>query len=84
VVEAADGTYARVPVLFGAAQGIRDSTGTVGYGYYRPDEQQKGQAAAEARRRLGDDRYDDDLDAGRSLGPTDAAAFALDRGLLQV
>jgi predicted ATPase/transcriptional regulator with XRE-family HTH domain len=84
VVEAADGTYARVPVLFGAAQGIRDSIGSVGYGYYRPDEQQKGQAAAEARGRLGDDRYDDDLDAGRSLGPTDAAAFALDPGLLQV
>jgi tetratricopeptide (TPR) repeat protein len=84
VVEAADGSFARVPVLFGAAQGIRESTGTVGYGYYRPDEQLKSQAAAEARRSLGDYRYDDDLDAGRSLGPVEAAAFALDRGLLHV
>ena len=37
VVEAADGTLARVPLLLGAAQAIRETIGSHGYGYYRPD-----------------------------------------------
>jgi predicted ATPase len=78
VIDASDGRYWRVPVLFGAAQGIRESVGTVGYGYYRPDEQLSHQAAASARSELGGDRYDDALDSGRTLEPADAAAFALD------
>nr|CAA9360683.1 MAG: hypothetical protein AVDCRST_MAG46-3250 [uncultured Nocardioidaceae bacterium] len=78
VVEATEGSYDRVPVLQGAAQGIREAIGTVGYGYYRPDEQLAGQAAEQARDHLGEDRFDDALDAGRALEQADAVALALD------
>ncbi len=37
VLEAAEGRHARVPLLLGAAQGIREAVGSPGYGYYRPD-----------------------------------------------
>jgi tetratricopeptide (TPR) repeat protein len=77
VVEAADGRHARVPILTGAAQGIRENIGARGYGYYRPDPAAGVQAAEEARRHLGSDRYDDALDVGRGLSPRDAVALAL-------
>jgi hypothetical protein len=78
VVEAAEAAYERVPVLLGAVQGIREAIGHVGYGYYRPDQELARRAAEEARDRLGQDRYDDALDAGRALEPGDAVAYALD------
>jgi predicted ATPase len=71
VLEAAEGTHARVPILLGAAQGIRETAGARGYGYYRPDPAVIAAAADEARRHLGADRYDDALDHGRGLPPED-------------
>ncbi len=77
VLEAQQGTHARVPLLLGAAQSIREQLGSFGYGYYRPDPQAISDAAAEARARLGADRFDDALDVGRGLDPLRAAALSL-------
>ena len=77
VTEAADGAVSRVPLLLGAAQAIREAIGSRGYGYYRPDPSSVAAAAEDARRRLGPDRYDDALDAGRALAPDAAAHLAL-------
>jgi predicted ATPase/DNA-binding XRE family transcriptional regulator len=77
VLEARQGTHARVPLLLGAAQAIREELGSFGYGYYRPDPQAISDAAAEARARLGADRYDDALDVGRGLDPGRAASLSL-------
>ena len=79
VLEAAEGAHARVPLLLGAAQGIREAIGSRGYGYYRPDAAAAGSAADEARRHLGADRYDDALDLGRGFRPEEAVALALAR-----
>ena len=75
VLAAASGQHARVPLLLGAAQSIREALGSRGYGYYRPDPATSEAAAADARRHLGADRYDDALDTGRGLSATDAAAM---------
>ncbi|MGH3507020.1 MAG: hypothetical protein ACRDO2_07425, partial [Nocardioidaceae bacterium] len=77
MLEAADGRHARVPILTGAAQGIRETIGARGYGYYRPDPAQGLRAADDARSHLGADRYDDALDVGRGLSPREAVALAL-------
>ena len=77
VVEAADGAHPRVPVLLGAAQGIREVIGTTGYGYYRPDEELGRQAAEQAREALGEDAFDDALDVGRAMTVEDAVSFGL-------
>ncbi|KRF35259.1 ATP-binding protein [Nocardioides sp. Soil805] len=77
VIEAAEGTVSRVPLLLGAAQAIREGIGSRGYGYYRPDPDAVAAAAEQARHRLGADRYDDALDAGRALAPDAAARLAL-------
>jgi predicted ATPase/DNA-binding XRE family transcriptional regulator len=77
VVDAAEGEHECVPLLFGAAQGIRESIGNRGYGYYQPDPDLARQAESAARARLGDDAYDDALDRGRSLDPENAAALAV-------
>jgi predicted ATPase len=77
VLEALEGAHARVPLLLGAAQGIREAIGSHGYGYYRPDPVAMANAAEEARQHLGTDRYDDALDTGRSLTPERAAALAM-------
>jgi predicted ATPase/DNA-binding XRE family transcriptional regulator len=77
VLETADGTHARVPLLVGAAQAIREAIGTHGYGYYRPDPDALASACLEARRHLGEDRFDDALDVGRAMQPHEAAALAL-------
>jgi predicted ATPase/DNA-binding XRE family transcriptional regulator len=77
VVEAADQAHARVPLLLGAAQGIREAVGARGYHYYRPDPDAIAAAEAEARARLGADRFDDALDVGRDLAPREAAALGL-------
>ena len=75
MLAAATGQHARVPLLLGAAQAIRESLGSRGYGYYRPDPATIEAAATDARDHLGSDRYDDALDTGRGLSPTDAAAM---------
>jgi len=77
VLEAAEGIHARVPLLHGAAQGIREVVGARGYGFYRPDPEAGSAAEAEARAHLGADRYDDALDVGRGLAPEEAVALAL-------
>jgi tetratricopeptide (TPR) repeat protein len=77
VLEAADGRQARVPLLLGAAQAIREAIGSHGYGYYRPDPSAIVDAADQARQRLGTDRYDDALDMGRAMSPDEAARLAL-------
>jgi predicted ATPase/transcriptional regulator with XRE-family HTH domain len=77
VLEAAEDVYARVPLLIGAAQAIRETIGAHGYGYYRPDPEAGAKAVDEARRLLGDDRYDDALDVGRTLPPDEAVRLAL-------
>ena len=69
--------HARVPVLLGAAQVIRETIGSRGYGYYRPDPAATEGAAREAQRHLGEDRYDDALDLGRRLSPDEATDVAL-------
>ena len=77
VLEAAEGIHARVPLLHGAAQGIREVVGARGYGFYRPDPQAGAAAEAEARSHLGPDRYDDALDVGRAMRPEEAVSLAL-------
>jgi predicted ATPase/transcriptional regulator with XRE-family HTH domain len=77
VLEAAEDVHARVPLLTGAAQAIRETIGAHGYGYYRPDPEAAAKAVDEARRHLGDDRYDDALDVGRALQPNEAVRLAL-------
>ncbi len=78
VLAAAAGQHARVPLLLGAAQAIREALGSRGYGYYRPDPAMIEAAAADARTHLGRDRYDDAQDTGRGLSATDAAAMLRD------
>lgn len=77
VLEAAEGIHARVPLLLGAAQGIRETVGARGYGFYRPDPGAGAAAEAEARAHLGADRYDDALDVGRGLRPEEAVSLAV-------
>jgi predicted ATPase/DNA-binding XRE family transcriptional regulator len=77
VLEAAEERHARVPLLLGAAQGIREVVGARGYGFYRPDRAAAAAAEADARAHLGGDRYDDALDVGRGLRVEDAVTLAL-------
>jgi predicted ATPase/DNA-binding XRE family transcriptional regulator len=81
VVEAREGVHSRVPLLLGAAQGIREALGSFGYGYYRPDPEAIRDAAEEARHHLGADRFDDALDVGRGLEPDRAARLGLGESL---
>ncbi|CUR61086.1 putative Transcriptional regulator, winged helix family [metagenome] len=75
VLAAASGQHARVPLLLGAAQAIREALGARGYGYYRPDPTAIEAAATDARVHLGQDRYDDALDTGRGFTTDEAAAL---------
>lgn len=77
VLEGAGGTHAWVPILLGAAQTIRETIGSRGYGYYRPDPAAISGAAREAQQHLGPDRYDDAVDVGRRLSPEEASDLAL-------
>ena len=70
VLDAARGTHTRVPLLLGAAQTIRETVGSRGYGYYRPDPAATEAAAREAQEHLGQDRYDDGLDLDVASRPT--------------
>ena len=53
VLAAASDQHARVPLLLGAAQAIREAQGAQGYGYYRPDPAAITAAADDARSHLG-------------------------------
>ncbi len=80
VIESRAGDHPRVATLLGAATGLRESVGSV-YGYYLPDESLRDSAEQSARAALGEDGYDDAVDAGRALGPDDlVAAVRADRG----
>ncbi|MGF9755294.1 helix-turn-helix domain-containing protein [Microvirga sp. 0TCS3.31] len=80
VLAAASDQHARVPLLLGAAQAIREAQGAQGYGYYRPDPATITAAADDARSHLGPDRYDDALDTGRGFSAVQAAAMLHDPG----
>ncbi|WP_457188259.1 hypothetical protein [Nocardioides sp. P5_E3] len=80
VLAAASDQHARVPLLLGAAQAIREVQGAQGYGYYRPDPAAITAAAHYARSYLGADRYDDALDTGRGFTGAQAAAMLHDPG----
>ena len=80
VLAAASDQHARVPLLLGAAQAIREAQGAQGYGYYRPDPAAITAAADDARSHLGPDRYDDALDTGRGFSGAQAAAMLRDPG----
>jgi tetratricopeptide (TPR) repeat protein len=77
VVEGAAGRPERLAALLGAAVGLRETVGWTVYGYYRPDTALRERAAAAARDALGDDRYENALDHGRSMSFAEAIAFAL-------
>jgi predicted ATPase/transcriptional regulator with XRE-family HTH domain len=77
VVESAIGEPSRVALLLGAAEAVREAAGGQVYGYYKPDEALREQAAADARASLGDDAYGDTVDAGRTLSPDEAVTYAL-------
>jgi predicted ATPase/transcriptional regulator with XRE-family HTH domain len=77
VVESAEGQAQRVPVLVGAAQSLRETVGAQVYGYYIPDESLRAAAEAAARSELGDDAFDDAVDAGRAMAPPDIVRLAL-------
>ncbi|MEU5097967.1 helix-turn-helix domain-containing protein [Streptomyces sp. NPDC020996] len=76
VVEDAAGQSARVAVLLGAAQSLREAVGSDVYGYYRPDESLRRTAADRARAALGGDAYDDAVDLGRSFDLTRIVDYA--------
>jgi len=77
VVESAENASARVAVLSGAAQILRETVGAKVYGYYLPDESLRTRAEQQARLALGEDAYDDAVDRGRALSPVDSVHFAL-------
>ncbi len=77
VAEALRGVPSRVATLLGAAQTLRETPGAKVYVYYRPDRRLLEKAAAQARAALGEDGYEDAVDAGRALEPAEAVTYAL-------
>ncbi len=77
VVESADEQSRRVAGLLGAGQALRETVGANVYAYYLPDESLRAAAEQAARAALGEDSYDDAVDAGRAMEPLDAVRFAL-------
>jgi tetratricopeptide (TPR) repeat protein len=78
VVESHAGRPERVAELIGAAAGLREVVGANVYAYYLPDESLGAAAADSARRALGDDAYEDAVDAGRALDLDGVVGLALD------
>jgi predicted ATPase/transcriptional regulator with XRE-family HTH domain len=78
VVESRAGRPERVASLLGAAAGLREVVGAEVYAYYLPDESLGEQAELAARQALGDDAYDDAVDAGRALDLSGVVELALD------
>lgn len=77
VLESRAGRHVRVATLFGAAAAIRETVGSV-YGYYLPDRALLEAADSGARTALGQDAYDDAVDAGRGLEAASAFRLALE------
>jgi tetratricopeptide (TPR) repeat protein len=81
VLEGGEREAHRVAVLLGAAQVLRETVGANVYGYYKPDEELRARTAEAARQALGAEAYEDTVDAGRSLTPEQAVAYALRDGM---
>ena len=77
VVESAEDKAARVAVLLGVAQSLRESEGANVYAYYQPDEALRASAERAAREELGEDAFDDAVDAGRAMELDEVVALAL-------
>ena len=75
-LEEAVHAYDAVPVLLGAAQGVREELGDVVFAYYRTDRARRQRSADHARLELGDDAFEDGLDRGRAMNTDEAVAFA--------
>lgn len=73
VIESREGGHLRVATLLGAATGLRETVGADVYAFYLPDEHLRAAAEKSARTALGDEAYDDAVDAGRSLDPAAVA-----------
>lgn len=78
VVESRDGRPERVAALRGAAAALREVVGADVYAYYLPDETLGEDAERSARDALGDDAYEDAVDAGRALDLDGVIELALD------
>jgi predicted ATPase/transcriptional regulator with XRE-family HTH domain len=77
VVAAAEGEHRRVAGLLGAARGLRETVGANVYAYYVPDEALRSAAEEQARARLGEDAFDDLVDASAGLDLPEIVALAL-------
>jgi predicted ATPase/transcriptional regulator with XRE-family HTH domain len=78
VIEAQAGRPERVAALLGATAGLREIVGADVYAYYLPDESLRREAERTARDSLGDDTYEDAVDAGRALDVTGIIELALE------
>jgi predicted ATPase len=77
VVEGAQGGYRTVAVLLGAAQGLRETVGGTVHGYYKPDEALRAATVRAARSALGADGFEDAVDEGRALEPSQVVELAV-------
>ena len=77
VVESKAGEPVRVATLLGAAESFRETVGADIHPYYMPDEAMRAAAEQKARIALGNDAFDDAVDAGRTLDAPTAVALAL-------
>ncbi len=77
VVESAEGRPERVPVLLGAAAGLRETVGADVYAYYLPDEALRASAEQSARSALGEDAYESGAKSGRALDLGEIVGLAL-------
>jgi predicted ATPase/DNA-binding XRE family transcriptional regulator len=81
VVESQAGRPERVAALLGATDGLREIVGADVYAYYLPDEAWGREAERMARDSLGDDAYEDAVDAGRALDVAGIIELALEQSL---
>jgi hypothetical protein len=79
VVESAEDSTERIPVLLGAARALRESISNKVSGYYLPNEQLREQAERQARRVLGVRAFNDGMRDGRALDLRGSVRFALGR-----
>jgi hypothetical protein len=77
VVASASGEHHRAAVLHGAAEAVGELSGGRESRYRQVDEDLRVRSAALTREALGEDAYDDTVDAGRSLTTEEAIAYAV-------
>lgn len=77
VIESKEGNHIRVATLLGSATGLRATVGADVYAYYHPDQSLRDAAEKSARAVLGDDTYDEAVDAGRTLDAQAVVELAL-------